>query len=376
VSQDAHRGQRAPRRGRVRRLEGQLSPDDRFHLRGSVEPVVGADGTLFLVRAGDADLRIRDPEPADWELVELLAGGTVSVAELTAALALDEAAVGEKLAALLGAGVVVPAAASPPLDPEDAARYARQLPWLAELGDERDLQRRLACARVTVIGCGGLGTWTLAALLCAGVRRLRVVDDDVVEASNLNRQVLYSPADVGARKVDAAARWLRAFDARAQVEALPARVGGVRDAAAAVAGADAVVLAADSPPYELARWVNATGVPFITAGQLPPLLRVGPLYRAPGAACFTCHERALRRDSTAYDAYVERVRAAPSRGATLGPASGAAGALVAWEVVQLLAGAEPASAGAALLLDLRTLAVRREPVARDGACPDCQHLRS
>jgi len=61
------------------------------------------------------------------------------------------------------------------------------------------------------------------------------------------------------------------------------------------------------------------------------------------------------------------------RGATLGPASGIVGTMLAMEILHLLIGVKPASAGAALLYDLRTLAMRREPVARDPQCPDCAH---
>jgi bacteriocin biosynthesis cyclodehydratase domain-containing protein len=340
--------------------------------------VVGPGGSLFLFRAGDEDLHVRDATREDRELIERLAAEPATPAELAAALALPEPVVAEKLAALRAAGVLVPAASSPPLPAADGARYARQLPWLAEFGDERDLQRRLGRARVTVVGCGGLGTWALAALLAAGVRNLRLADDDVVAPSNLNRQVLYGPGNVGSLKVRAAAAWLRAFDPRAEVEALALRIGSPADAAAVVDGADAVLLAADEPPYALARWFNsaclAAGVPFIAGGQLPPLLKVGPLYVPGRTACFTCHERLLRRTSLGYDAYAGRAGAAAERGATLGPASGIVGTLLASELVQLLIGAEPASAGAALLLDLRTLLVRREPVPRDSGCPDCQHL--
>jgi bacteriocin biosynthesis cyclodehydratase domain-containing protein len=352
-----------------------MSEAERFRLRASVEPVTGGDGTLYLVRAGDDDLVIRDAGAADRALLARLTEGDPTVAELAVELALPEATVLAKLGDLVAAGVAVTAARSPALDPDDEQRYARQLPYLAEFGDERSLQRRLAESRVTVIGCGGLGTWALAALAGAGVRRLRIVDDDVVEHSNLNRQVLYSPADLGGSKVHAAAAWLRAFDARAEVDPLAQRVDGLAAADAVVEGADAVVLVADTPPYVLARWVNAAslrhGVPFITAGQLPPLLKIGPFYRPGHTGCFTCHEATLRRSSSDYDAYVGHARSTPPRGATLGPASGIVGTLLAMEVVHLLVDQTPASAGAALLFDLRTLVCRRETVERDPGCPDC-----
>jgi bacteriocin biosynthesis cyclodehydratase domain-containing protein len=109
-------------------------------------------------------------------------------------------------------------------------------------------------------------------------------------------------------------------------------------------------------------------VPFITAGQLPPLVRVGPLYVPGRTACFACHETALRAESIAYDRYVEHVQATPSRAATLGPASALVGSLLAMELMHLLVGVEPATAGAAYTIDLRTLEVSRTAVRRDGAC--------
>jgi bacteriocin biosynthesis cyclodehydratase domain-containing protein len=342
----------------------------RYRLRGSVEAVVGGDGALYLVRAGADDLVVRDPQPDDVELLRRLAEGELSIAELAGAE--------DKLAALIEAGVVVPAATSPPLDAADAERYARQLPYLAELGDERDLQRRLGAAFVTVVGCGGIGTWTVAALAAAGVRRLRLVDDDAVESSNLNRQVLYGPADLGAPKAATTARWLRSFDERVEVEVVALRVQDAAGAARVVEGADALVLAADTPPYLLARWINeaavAERVPFITAGQLPPIVKVGPLYWPGRTACFACHETMLRRESADYDAYVRHLQTGPVRGATLGPASGLVGATVAMELVHALAGVDPASLGAALLVDLRTWSVRREVIVRDAACRACKHL--
>ena len=83
-----------------------------------------------------------------------------------------------------------------------APRYARQR-ILDGFGTEA--QRRLAGAHVLVIGAGGLGSAVLPALAAAGVGTISIVDDDVVDASNLHRQTIHSPADVGRLKVDSAA---------------------------------------------------------------------------------------------------------------------------------------------------------------------------
>jgi bacteriocin biosynthesis cyclodehydratase domain-containing protein len=292
----------------------------------------------------------------------------------------DAAALDDKLRSLVAADAVVVRSAppGPPLDGEDAERFKRQLPYLAELGDELALQRRLRGAAVAVIGCGGLGTWSLASLASAGVGRFVLVDDDVVELSNLNRQVLFRRADLGRSKVAVAAAWARAFDPAVQVEEIARRITGAAELEPIVAAVDAVVLAADWPPYELGRWVNAACVaartPFIAAGQLPPVLKIGPLYVPGAGACFACHEAALRRASPAYDDYVAWRRDTPADATTLGPASAVIGGLIGTELLHLLAGRRPATQDMAIVLDMRTLEVRREAIRREPGCAACKHL--
>ena len=75
-----------------------------------------------------------------------------------------------------------------------------------------DMQLALRNATVVVLGAGGLGSWTMAGLACAGVGRIVAVDDDTIELSNLNRQVLYRMSDIGRRKVDVAAEALRGLN--------------------------------------------------------------------------------------------------------------------------------------------------------------------
>jgi molybdopterin/thiamine biosynthesis adenylyltransferase len=90
----------------------------------------------------------------------------------------------------------------PPLPADQLARYGRHL-VLPGVGEEG--QRRLANARVLVVGAGGLGSPVLLYLAAAGVGTIGVVDADVVEASNLQRQVIHGEPDVGRLKVDSAA---------------------------------------------------------------------------------------------------------------------------------------------------------------------------
>jgi adenylyltransferase/sulfurtransferase len=96
-----------------------------------------------------------------------------------------------------------------PFSPEEIARYQRHLS-LAGFGPAA--QEKLKGSSILVIGAGGLGCPALLYLAAAGVGRIEIVDDDRVDVSNLQRQVLYTEADAGQSKVEAAARRLRALN--------------------------------------------------------------------------------------------------------------------------------------------------------------------
>lgn len=349
----------------------------RHHLRCSVDAFLGRDGTLYFVRAGGEDLRVRDASDDDVRLVGVLQEGAATAGELAARLALPATTVDEQLDALAEAGVTAAWPVGDVLNATDAERFSRQLPFLAEFGDPADMQAALRAAHVLVIGTGGLGSWVLAALCASGVGRYTLVDPDVVELSNLNRQILFGPESLGRPKVREAADWVMRYDPRAEVLAVHEEVRGRDDVERLLAGTDLVVLAADWPPYEISRWVNAAclaaGVPFVTAGQQLPIVKVGPAYVPGHTGCFICHERELRTASPLYDEYVAHVKASRRPIPTLGTASGVAGALAAQEVVTLLLTGQSSIAGAAAILDLTTMRLELHELVRDPACPACKH---
>jgi len=109
----------------------------------------------------------------------------------------------------------------PPLTPAQRQRYARQVS-LEQVGDLG--QRRLAAARVLMIGAGGLGSPVLTALAAAGVGTIGIVDSDSVEVSNLHRQTIYTMADLARPKAEAAAAALRAHNPLIEVVAHQTRL--------------------------------------------------------------------------------------------------------------------------------------------------------
>ena len=356
-----------------------------IRLRPLVEVAEDADGALYLLRGpAGGDCVIRTPPAGAPSLLRALERGG-SVTALTAAVradghAVSDAAVATMIGELAAAGVLEPVPDGP-----DDERLSRQLLYLRERApagvEPRAAQRRLSDAHVTILGCGGLGSWAATGLACIGVGALTLIDDDVVELSNLNRQLLFRAADVGRAKVDAAADSLHAFDPRLRVVPVRRRLDSVGDVAEAVAGASFVLACADRPPYLIARWVNRAcldaGVPHISAGQLPPTVRVGPIVVPGETACAECLELALREENPLYDE-LERLRSRSERPlATLGPASGIVGSVIATEVLHFITGlAAPATAGHVWTLDLRTLASDRIAVERRAGCAACGAPRS
>lgn len=343
---------------------------ERFRLRRSLELFVSSEGDLYLLRGGArAEWVVRGASEGERALLQLLADGPRSAAELA------------------GCGVADPAAALAQLDalellePElPPSRHDRQLIYFRDHGDPLEMQAQLRAARVVVIGCGGLGCWALAGLASAGIGTLVLIDDDVVSIDNLNRQILYRAADIGRSKVEAAREALSAFDPDLRLVTHQRRLGSADEIADVVVGADVVVETADWPPHLLSLWIDAAcrrlSIPHISAGQDPPKVRVGPFFLPGRPGCLRCQEAAARDGFPLYDELAASRARRPATTATLGPASGVVGSMIAMEVVHLLTGiGVPATAGRAILIDLQTLEMTREAIRPDASC-DCSSADS
>lgn len=147
-----------------------------------------------------------------------------------------------------------------------AGRYHRQT-LLPQVGDAG--QQRLARGRVLIVGCGALGCGQADLLARAGVGHLRIVDRDVVETTNLQRQTLYAEADVGQAKALAAAERLRAINAHVEVEPFAADVTS-ENAEALAEGCDAILDGTDN--FETRYLLNDVsvklGVPYAYGGVI------------------------------------------------------------------------------------------------------------
>lgn len=147
------------------------------------------------------------------------------------------------------------------LSERERARTVRHasLAGFGELG-----QRRVRAAQVAVVGAGGLGSPVLLALAAAGVGTLTIIDDDSVEASNLQRQVIHDHAGVGQSKVDSAAARISGLSPETEVRRHPTRIDAT-NARDLLAGADLVIDGSDTfdTREAVAAACEALGVPLV-----------------------------------------------------------------------------------------------------------------
>ena len=151
--------------------------------------------------------------------------------------------------------------AVPELDPDERVRTARHT-VLRAIGDEG--QRRLSAARVAVVGAGGIGSPALLALAAAGIGTLTVIDDDIVELHNLQRQIAHRVEDIGTLKTDSAARAVAALSPHTTVTPITARLDDA-NAVELLSGADVVIDTSDSfaTRRAVAAATEALGLPLV-----------------------------------------------------------------------------------------------------------------
>lgn len=352
----------------------------RPRIKRTTEQIEAPNGDIYLLRpSAGTDVQIENPDAEGRRLLAAL-DGTLDRDELEERF--GEEAVGDLLAQLEELSLVEDAADDDLIPTATVERFDRQIRYFADITtgpSPSQCQAQLEAARLVVLGVGGLGGWSALSLACCGVGEMLLIDGDRVEESNLNRQVLYTEADIGRLKVEVAAERLAAFNSRMRLETIPARVDGEDAVAAAIDGYDLVIDAADWPAHEIEQWCNAAcfaaEIPYITMSHFPPIARVGPLYVPGVTGCFACQVAAYRRSYPMFDVAIEQRRAKPSPAATLGPACGLIGGQVGLDVMHHLTGlAEPSTLGVGHIYDLRTMDVEREPVVPELDCPVCGHL--
>lgn len=174
-------------------------------------------------------------------------------------------------------------------DPDN--HYSRNHLYYRYLGaNPMDAQEKLLKASVTILGCGGIGSTIAYYLANSGVGHLTLIDDDIIELSNLTRQVLYTEADIGKAKTKILKRELLKRNHNIKIKIQNIQISSFADMAK-LKRSDLFIISADKP-FGLMNWINEYCVknqqPYLNLGYINDISVVGPFYIPDKTACLAC----------------------------------------------------------------------------------------
>lgn len=238
---------------------------------------------------------------------------------------------------------------------DEIERYARHL-VLAEVGGPG--QQRLKAARVGLIGLGGVGAPAALYLAAAGVGGLRLIDDDTVALSNLQRQIVFDTADLDRPKVEAGSAALTALNPHVRLEPVAERLTDA-NAARLIEGCDLVIDGTDDfdTRFSVNAACHAAGIPLVSGALGRWNGQVGVFT---GRPCYACLVPAAPPEAETC-----------ARVGVIGALAGVVGSMAALEAVKLIVGTGAPLAGRLLIYDGLAGTARTVSVAADPGCPVC-----
>ncbi len=241
---------------------------------------------------------------------------------------------------------------------DQIVRYSRHI-ILPEVGGKG--QKRLLAARVAIVGAGGLGSPAALYLAAAGVGTLGIIDGDVVDLSNLQRQILHHVQDIGRPKTESARESIAAINPEVQVIPHPVRLSS-ENALSILADYDLVLNACDNFPtrYLVNDACVLLGKPLVD-GSIFRFEGQVTVYR-PGQGCYRCLFPAPPPPGSVPTC---------AQAGVLGAVAGLIGVIQATEVIKLILGIGRSLAGRLLLVDALAMNGREVQIRRDPACPVC-----
>lgn len=246
-----------------------------------------------------------------------------------------------------------------PFSPALTARYSRHL-LLPAVG--REGQERLLAGRVLVVGAGGLGSPALLYLAAAGVGQIGIIDDDLVDESNLQRQIIHGTGDIGAPKVDSAMRGIAELNPDVLVRPIQDRLSR-HNVLELFSDYDVIVDGADN--FATRYLINDACVllekPNVHGG-VDRFRGQATVFSLPEGPCYRCLFDEPPPPGTALNC---------AEAGVLGVVPGIIGLIQATETLKLLLGIGEPLLGRLLTLDALTMTFREIPIRKDPDCPMC-----
>ena len=244
------------------------------------------------------------------------------------------------------------------MDEKQRDRYSRQirLPQIGEKG-----QQKILDSTVLIIGMGGLGSPAAMYLAAAGIGKLVISDYDIVEASNLQRQIIHANNWIGENKVDSAKAGIEALNPDCEVEAINFQLDE-EELKSVIQRADIVLDCSDNFPtrFEVNRYCVETETPLVSGAAIRlegQIMNFQPKVNGP---CYQC----------LYTQVYENAETCEMEG-ILGPVVGVIGTMQALQTLLILTGQGEPLIGKLLLLDAASMEWQGVKLPRNPACPVC-----
>lgn len=241
-------------------------------------------------------------------------------------------------------------------------RYSRQIGFFSLMfPDYRAVQTQIEKANILLLGTGAIGSHVLWNLAAMGVRKISALDFDSVDETNLNRQLLYVPADIGKSKVETLCAKIAEFNPEIEITPINRKICSAADIEEFVKGKTMIVKAIDTPEQST-EWANAVcvkhGIPLVTGGFLDYLGVVGPIYLPGKSTCVACMRfgRATRVTGT---------------GPTFAPLTTLISARISMCIFKIIAGATENIANRLFTYDTVTETWETVPVTAAQSCEVC-----
>lgn len=245
------------------------------------------------------------------------------------------------------------------MNDQDLLRYSRHimLPDFDVAGQEALMQ-----SKVLILGMGGLGCPVAMYLAASGVGELHLADDDIVDLSNLQRQIAHTVADIGSAKVESVKNTIAALNPTVSVQSYPTRLAG-EELNAAVAAVDLVIDASDnfSTRFAINLACLENKVPLVSGAAIRAEGQVAVFDpQKPESPCYRCLYS--DQDDTALNC---------SESGVLAPLVGIVGSIQAIEALKCLANYGETLTGRLLLIDAKYMSLRELQLPKDPLCPAC-----
>ncbi|MDH5507274.1 MAG: HesA/MoeB/ThiF family protein [Anaerolineae bacterium] len=265
---------------------------------------------------------IQDDDGAIWQLLELMDGSRTHDQIIANFLQnnpdWDRDSIHQSIDTLIEGGFVEDGAIPIPenLTSAELNRYNRSADYFAWIDTQPrtspfEIQSRLKNSRVTVLGLGGIGSAVTMGLAAAGVGSIYCVDFDIVEESNLNRQLLYTEEDIGLPKVEQAVKRLKQLNSHIAIDGENLKVDSSESLHEIMSKGDLFILCADRPIHHIQRWTNdaaiSNQIPWMMCLYAGPMAVVGTFIpgKTPCYRCFAQNENIKKEEPThwLYDPY-------------------------------------------------------------------------